>query len=447
MKYTVNPAEKSIVKIAITLDSQEWANAQTKAYAKTKGKFNIPGFRKGKAPKHMIEQMYGKGVFFEEAINLSFSEYYFDILDKEPTIEPIDRPEIEIENIDENGITMVAVVPVKPEVKLGAYKGIKVEKVEYNVTKKDVDEEIDRLVKRNVREIAVTDRPAQNGDLTVIDYSGAIDGVKFQGGTAEKQNLELGSGAFIPGFEDGVVGMAIGETKDITVKFPDDYGAEELKGKEAVFTVTLHELKVKEYPELNDEFAKEAAGEESVDALKKATKAKLQEANDKRAKAETEDKILETIADACEVEIPDALVERQIDNQVQEMQYRMMYQGLRLEDYLKYTNQTMDDYRKSFTEQAKKTVKIQLVVDKILTVEEIKATEEEINAKISEQATSVGKSLEEYKADMQERQLQYFENVATSEKLFAFLTANNEIVKKAKKSTKKAVEEETEIKE
>ncbi len=441
MKYTVKTAEKSTVRIAITLDAQEWASAQTKAYAQTKGKFNIPGFRKGKAPKHMIEQMYGKGVFFEEAINLSFSEYYFDVLDKEPSIEPIDRPEIEIENIDDNGITMVAVVPVKPEVKLGEYKGIKIEKVEYNVSKKDIDDELDRLVKRNVREVAVTDREAKLGDVTVIDYSGAIDGVKFDGGTAEKQNLELGSGSFIPGFEDGVVGMKIGETKDITVKFPEDYGAENLKGKDAVFTITLHEIKVKEYPEVTDEFIKEAAGEESVDAFKKATKAKLQEANDKRAKAETEDKLIETIAESSEVEIPEALIERQIDNQVQEMQYRMMYQGLRLEDYLKYTNQTMEDYRKSFAESAKKNVKIQLVVDKILNVENIKATQEEIDAKILEQATAVGKSLEEYKKDMQDRQLQYFENVATSDKLFAFLTANNEIVKKsAKKTTKKAEE-------
>ncbi|MBR6737018.1 MAG: trigger factor [Clostridia bacterium] len=427
MKYTVKTAENSTVRIAITLDPSEWNSALTKAYQKTKGKFNIPGFRKGKAPKHIIEQMYGKGVFFEEAINSSFGDYYFEILDKEPTIEPIDRPEIEIENISDDGITMIAIVPVKPEVKLGEYKGIKIEKVEYNVTDKEVDDELDRLVKRNAREIAVTDRPAQNGDITVIDYSGAIDGVKFEGGTAEKQNLELGSGSFIPGFEDGVVGMNIGETKDITVKFPEDYGAENLKGKDAVFTVTLHEIKVKEYPEVNDEFIKEAAGEESVEAFKTATKQKLQEANDKRAKAETEDKLIEKIAESCEVEIPQSLVERQIDSQVQEMQYRMMYQGLRLEDYLKYTKQTMDDYRKSFEETAKKQVKVQLVVDKILTVENIKATEEEINAKIEEQAKQMGKTLEEFKKDMQDRQLQYFENVATSEKLFAFLMANNQI--------------------
>ena len=427
MKYTVKPAEKSIVKIAITLNTKEWNEAQLQAYAKTKGKFNIPGFRKGKAPKNVIEQMYGKGVFYEEAINTSFSKYYFDILDKEKEIEPIDRPEIEIEKLDDKGITMVALVPVKPEVTLGEYKGITIDKVEYNVTKKDVDAELDRLVKRNAREVSVSDRPAQKGDITVIDYSGSIDGVKFEGGTAEKQNLELGSGAFIPGFEDGVIGMNIGEEKDIAVKFPADYGAEELKGKDAIFAVKLHEIKVKEFPEVNDEFIKEAAGEESVDAYKKATKKKLQEANDKRAKAETEDKLIEKITESSTVEIPEVLVERQIDNNVQDMEYRMMYQGLRLDDYLKYTNQTREDYRKSFKAQAEKQVKTQLVIDKILTVEGIKATEEEIDEKIKEQAAAMNKEFDEYKKSMNERQISYFENNATIEKLFAFLMANNKI--------------------
>ena len=427
MKYTVKPAEKSIVKIAITLNTKEWNEAQLQAYAKTKGKFNIPGFRKGKAPKNVIEQMYGKGVFYEEAINTSFSKYYFDILDKEKEIEPIDRPEIEIEKLDDKGITMVALVPVKPEVTLGEYKGITIDKVEYNVTKKDVDAELDRLVKRNAREVSVSDRPAQKGDITVIDYSGSIDGVKFEGGTAEKQNLELGSGAFIPGFEDGVIGMNIGEEKDIAVKFPADYGAEELKGKDAIFAVKLHEIKVKEFPEVNDEFIKEAAGEESVDAYKKATKKKLQEANDKRAKAETEDKLIEKITESSTVEIPEVLVERQIDNNVQDMEYRMMYQGLRLDDYLKYTNQTREDYRKSFKAQAEKQVKTQLVIDKILTVENIKATEEEIDEKIKEQAAAMNKEFDEYKKSMNERQISYFENNATIEKLFAFLMANNKI--------------------
>ncbi|MBE5743244.1 MAG: trigger factor [Clostridiales bacterium] len=427
MKYTVKPAEKSTVKINITLNAQEWENAQKKAYDKTKGKYSVPGFRKGKVPKNVIEQMYGKGVFFEEAINVSFSEYYFEILDKETSIEPIDRPDIDIEKIDEKGITMVAIVPVKPEVTLGEYKGITIDKVEYNVTKKDVDAEIDRLVKRNAREVNVEGRPCQNGDITVIDYKGTIDGVAFNGGTAEGQTLELGSGAFIPGFEDGVVGMNIGDEKDINVKFPDNYGAEELKGKDAVFTVKLHEIKVKELPEVTDEFIKEATGEESLDAFKKSTKAKLKEANDKRAKAETEDKIIEKIAETSTVEIPDAMVERQIDAIVQDMEYRMMYQGLRLEDFLKYSNQSMEDYRNSFRDNAQKQVKLQLVVEKIIKTENITVDQAEIDEKIKEQAKNMGKDFEEYKKSMNDRQLSYFENNALIEKMFAFLTANNKI--------------------
>ena len=424
MKYTFEN-KKNTVKIKITLTQKEWAEAQTAAYNKTKGRFSIPGFRKGKAPKHIIEQMYGQGVFFEEAINYAFPKYYYDILDKEPTIEAIDRPELEIDKIDEKGITLIAIVPVKPDVKLGEYKGIKFDKIEYNVTDKDVDAELDRLVKRNAREIAVTDRACQIGDVTVIDYSGSVDGVKFDGGTAEKQNLELGSGQFIPGFEDQVVGMNIGDVKDITVKFPDDYHAEELKGKEAVFNVKLHEIKGKEYPEVNDEFIKEAAGEESVEAFKTATKEKLQKANESKAKNELEDKIIKTIADASEVDIPSALIERQIDSLVQDMEYRMMYQGLKLQDFLKYTNQTLEDYRKGFSKQAEEQVKVQLVMDKITKLENITATQEEIDAKVSEQAIQMGRDAEEFKKSLNERQIAYFENNVIIDKLFAFLVANN----------------------
>ena len=427
MNYEVAPAEKSVVRIKITLDKQEWENAIQKAYDKTKGRFNIPGFRKGKAPKHVIEQQYGKGVFYEEAINAAFPEYYYAILEKEPTIEAIDRPEIEIEKISDDGITMVAVVPVKPEVKLAEYKGIKFDKVEYNVTDADVEAELKRLQQRNAREVAVEDRAAKNGDITVIDYSGSVDGVKFDGGTAEKQTLELGSGRFIPGFEEQVEGMNIGEEKDITVKFPDDYGAENLKGKNAVFHIKLHEIKAKELPEINDEFIKDAAGAESVEAYKADTKKKLQESNAKRAKAETEDKIIKAIAEKCEVEIPDALIERQIDSMVSDMEYRMMYQGLKLEDYLKYTKQTMDDYRKGFRKQAEEQVKIQLVIDKILTVENIKAEQDEIDKKIADQAIAMGKDAEEYKKSLNERQIAYFENNVLIDKLFAFLTANNKV--------------------
>ncbi len=427
MKYTVENGAKSTVKIKITLTQKEWADAQTDAYNKTKGRYSVPGFRKGKVPKHIIEQYYGVGAFYDEAINQAFPKYYFEILDKEPTIEAIDRPELDIEKLSEKGVTFIAIVPVKPEVKLAEYKGIKFDKVEYNVTDKDVDDELDRLVKRNAREVSGTDRPCQKGDITIIDYSGSVDGVKFEGGTAEKQTLELGAGRFIPGFEEQVEGMAIGEERDITVKFPEEYHAEDLKGKDAVFAIKLHEIKVKEMPEVNDEFIKEATGEESLDAYKETTRKKLQEANDRKAKAETEDKIVKAIAEKSEVEIPQALIDNQVENNVREMEYRMKYQGLDLQTYLKLTNQTMDDYKKSLEGQATEQIKIQLVLDKIIKEEGIKATEEEIDAKIAEQAIAYGKDVEEFKKSLNERQISYFENNVEIDKVIEFLTTNNVI--------------------
>ena len=427
MKYTYKNVENSKVRIEITLTEKEWKEAQEKAYQKTKGRYNVQGFRKGHVPMNMLIKLYGEGVFFEEAINIALPEYYYQVLDKEPTIEAIDRPEVDIGKVTPDKLVLIATVPVKPEVKIGQYKGIKVEKVEYNVSDEDLENEVKKLLERNSREVEVTDRPAGSGDITVIDYSGSVDGVKFDGGTAQNQTLVLGSGAFIPGFEEQVVGMNIGEEKDITVKFPDDYHAENLKGKEAVFTVKLHEIKIKELPELNDEFIKDATGEESVEAYKASTMAKLKEANDKKTETETENKLLDAICATAEVEIPEVLVERQIDALVQDMEYRMMYSGLRLEDYLKYVGKTMEEYRQGFKEQATKQVKSQLVIDKIIRDENITATEEEIDSQLEKMASDAGKTLAEYKEKLDDRQKDYVENNVIIEKLFKFLKENNEI--------------------
>lgn len=427
MKYKFENGEKSTVKVTITLTATEWNDAQNKAYERTKGKYALPGFRKGHVPKHLLEQTYGKGIFYEDAINDAFSKYYYDVLEKEPSIEPVDRPDVAIDKIDEKGLTMTATVPVKPEVKIGAYKGIKIGKVEYNVKDEDVENEVERLLKQHATDVEVTDRAAKDGDETVIDYSGSIDGKKFDGGTAENQNLTLGSGMFIPGFEEQVVGMKIGETKDVNVKFPEDYGAAELKGKDAVFTVTLHAIKEKKLPELTDEFVKEKTGSETVEAYKASVRERLEKSNAQRAERETEDKLVKAISDTTEVEIPDTLIEKQIDNMVQEMSYRMMYQGLKLEDYLKYTNQTMEAYRETFKDKAKDQVKTQLIIDKIITDEKLEATEEEIDAKIAEQAANAKEDLEKYKKSVNDRQKSYIENGIVIDKLFKFLKENNEI--------------------
>ncbi len=426
MNYKFEKAEKSTVKISITLDAAEWSAAQQDAYNKTKGKYALPGFRKGKVPMKVLENAYGKGLFFEDAINESFPKYYFEILEKEPSIEAVARPSLDVEKIGEDGVTLVATVAVKPEVKLGEYKGIKFEKVEYNVKDADVEDALKRLQERNSRLVAVEGRPAEKGDTVVIDYSGSVNGVKFEGGTAEKQNLELGSNSFIPGFEDQVVGMNIGEERDISVKFPEDYHAEDLKGKDAVFHIVLHEIKKKELPEITDEFIKDADGAESVEAYKAETKKRMQEANDRRADRELEDKIVKTITEKAETEIPDALVENQIDRMVQEMEYRLMYQGLRLEDYLKYAKMSMEDYRKGYEAQARELVKQQLVIEKIIETEKIEATDEDVEKKIEEDAKARDKSVEEYKKEVEGR-TEYLKNEIVIGKLFDFLKSANTI--------------------
>lgn len=427
MKYTFENAKKSTVKINITLTEKEWKEAVSAAYEKTKGRYSMPGFRKGKVPKHLLESTYGSGIFYEEAINIAFPKYYGEVLDKETSIEPVAAPDIDIKKISEKGITIEAIVPVKPEVKLGDYKGISFKKVEYNVTDADIDADVKALQERNSRMVEITDREAQNGDTVIIDFSGSIDGVKFDGGTAEKQPLTIGEGRFIPGFEEQVVGMKIGEEKDITVKFPEDYFSADLKGKDAVFAIKLHEIKVKELPELNDEFIKDSVGVETLDAYKEEVKARLTKQNSDRAEREIEDEIIKTITDNASVEIPDAMIEGQIDRMVQEMDYRLSYQGLKLEDYLKYLNQTMDDYRKGLKEQAESTVKSQLVIGTIIDAEKIEATDAEVEARVEEMAKAQDKKVPDIKKNMGAKQLDYIKNDIIIKKFFELLKGANEI--------------------
>ena len=427
MKYTFEKAEKSTVKVSMKLTAEEWKASIDQAYQKTKGKYSMPGFRKGKVPQKVLENAYGEGVFYEEAINIAFPKYYGEVLDKETSIEPVAAPELDVKDISEKGITLIAIVPVKPEVELGAIKGVTYKKNVYTVEDADVENEVTRLQERNSRLVEVTDRACKDGDSVIIDFSGSIDGVKFEGGTAEKQTLVLGSKTFIPGFEEQVAGMNIGEEKDITVKFPDDYGVDTLKGKDAVFAIKLHEIKAKELPEINDEFIKDAVGAESLEAYKKETKERLEKQNADRAERELEDEILKKITAESKMEIPEALIESQIERMVEEFAYRLSYQGLKFEDYLKYTNKTMDDVKKDYREQAEDMVKSQLVIDKIITTEDIKATEEEIEARVKEMAEKQGKKVPDIKKAMGSRQMEYIENDIVIKKLFEVLKSGNVI--------------------
>ena len=428
MKYTTKAAEKSTVKITIKYDGEDWANAQQKAYLKLRGKFAVNGFRKGKATKKAIENAYGKGVFYDEALNDMFAQSYSEILAKEEKkFVVVGDPSVTVEKLEDDGITLVAIVPVKPEVKISNYKGMKIQQYAYTVKDEEVAAELARVQDRNARKVEITDRAAQNGDIVNIDFVGTVDGVKFDGGEAEGFDLTLGSGQFIPGFEDQVVGMNIGETKDVNVTFPENYQAENLKGKAAVFAVKLNAIQGKELPELTDEFIKDATGSETVEEYKTKARERLQAQADRRANDQTENSILDAIAANAEVEIPQAMIEREIDGLVQKFEYQLMYQGLKLQDYLEFLKVDLADFRKNYEEQAKKNVMNQLIISQIIKEENVEATEEEVDAKIAEQAASVEKTAEEYKKNMDPRQVEYIRSDIIITKLFDLLKANNEM--------------------
>ncbi len=428
MKYTTEAAEKSTVKITMEFDGAEWKDALTKAYQKTRGRFSVNGFRKGKAPKNVIEHAYGKGVFYEEGLNILFSEHYPAVLEeKKAEFTPVGDPELSVEDITDDKVVLTAVTPVRPEVKIGSYKGMKIRKYAYTVKDADVDAEIERLRERNARKVAVTDRAAEKGDIANIDFVGTVDGVKFDGGEAEKFDLTLGSGQFIPGFEDQVIGMKIGEKKDVKVKFPDNYQAESLKGKDAVFAVTLNSLQGKELPELTDEFIKNATGSDTIEAYKAKVKERLEKQAESRSTDATENSILDAISATAQAEIPQAMIDREIDGLVQKFEVQLMYQGLKLQDYLDFLKVSLADFRKNYEEQAKKNVLNQLIISEIIKEEKISATDEEVEAKIAEQAASVDKTPEEYKKSMDSRQYDYIRSDIIITKLFDFLKANNEM--------------------
>ena len=427
MNYTVTPAEKSTVKIAITFTPEEWAAANDKAYLDNRKKFAVNGFRKGKVPKHVLEMYYGKGLFYEDALNDLFAEHYPAILEKEKeNFTPVGDPALSVEEISDEKVVLTATTPVKPDVTIGKYTGIKIEKFEYTVTDADVDKEIDSTRERFSESVDVTDRAAQNGDTVNIDFEGKMDGVAFDGGSAQGYDLTLGAGQFIAGFEEQVVGMNVGETKDVNVTFPEDYQAENLKGKPAVFTVTVHKITGKVLPELNEEFAKKV-GSDSVDAYRAKVRERLEKAAASRSLNETENSIITEIAKGATAEIPDAMIEKQEEYSMQRMEYSLMYQGIKLDDYLKYVNQTRDEYKKHFEEEARRTVLHQLIVEKLIKELNIEATEAEIADKVAEQAASVGKEAEEYRKTMDPRQLEYIEGDIKVTKLFDYLQANNEM--------------------
>lgn len=429
MKYT-QKREKNTLTITFKMDATEWAAFDKKAYEQNKGKYNVPGFRKGHVPRNVLEQRYGKGLFFEDALYLAAQEYYSEFLDKNSKVEPVARPTLDEKSvkIDDKGAQFDVVVTVRPEVTLGQYKGLTVKKSKVAAVKPaDVDAELAKMQERNARFVEVTDRAVEDGDQINLDYCGKKDGVAFEGGTAQKQTLVIGSHSFIEGFEEQLVGMNIGETKDINVTFPKEYHSAELAGKPAVFTVTVNEITKKEVPALDDEFAKDVSEFSTLKELKADIKKNLTEKNEKEAANADESKLVETVVANTKLDIPVEMINEQIDQYVEDFKYQLSYQGLNIEDYFKYTNTTMDALRAQHKERAEKAVKTRLVFEEIVKAEKIKSTKKEVDAKIADYADKVHQTVEELTKQLQPQDMYYFENQVITEKLLNLLKKENTI--------------------
>ena len=428
MKYTKKELKNNKFEVALDLDAKEWEEAVEQAYQKNKGKFSVQGFRKGHVPRKVLEKTYGEGVFYEDAIDGCFYRYYFEVLNKEKEIQPVAAPEIDIKEISKDGIKLIITIQAKPDVELGEYKGLEIKKVEVKVTKKDVDEEIDRAIKSQVKYVEV-EREVKDGDIATIDFSGSIDGVKFEGGTATDYDLEIGSHSFIDTFEEQLIGLKVGDKKNVEVTFPSNYHQESLKDKKAVFEVAIKAIKEKKYPELNDEFASSVSEFETVAAWKEDIEKKITERKTKQAEHEQESAMIEKIVDACKVEVPEVMVEQQIDDYIEDFKQQLAYQGLNLEGYLKYTNSTIEQLKDMRREDAKKTVKTRLVLEKIFELEKLAVTEKDIEEKFNERNLDKDKAkkIDAIKKELGPQQMAYFENSILLNKLITFLKKNNNI--------------------
>ena len=413
------------VKLSFEVEASKFEEAIQKVYVKSAKYFNIPGFRKGKAPYKMVEKQYGVEIFYEDAFNEVAADVYEKEL-KEAGIDAVSRPQIDIVQMEKGkDLIFTAVVQTKPEVKVGKYKGIELKKVEYNVEDKDIEEEIKRMQERNSRLVNVEDRPVEKNDTTVIDFEGFVDGVAFEGGKAENHELVIGSNTFIPGFEDQIIGMKIDEERDINVKFPDEYFSKELAGKDATFKVKLHEIKKKELPEVDDEFAKDVSEFDTLKELKDSIREKLEEQNANKAKYETEEEAIKTVCDNTKIDIPSGMIENEVDNMVRDIEQRLQYQGLNYAQYLQMMGKSEADARNEMKEQAEIQVKTKLVLEAIVKEEKIEAEEADIKTKLEEMATMYGRSAEEL--DKNESLKLYIAETIKTENAIKFIVDNAKI--------------------
>ena len=418
---------KNELKLEFKIEAKKFDEAIMKVYTKSAKYFNIPGFRKGKAPFNIVERMYGDEIFYEDA----FNELVPPIYDKEieeNKLEVVSRPDIHIENMKKGeDLVFTATVQTKPEVVLGQYKGVELKKVEYKVTDEDVNHELEHMQEHNARIITVEDRPVKEKDIAVIDFEGFVDGKAFEGGKAENHELEIGSNTFIPGFEEQMIGMKAGEEKDINVTFPEDYFSKDLAGKDATFKVKLHEIKEKKLPTLDDEFAKDVSEFDTLNDLKTSIKEKKQAQNDDRAKHETESLAIEAVSNNTPIDIPSGMIETEIDAMIRDLEQQLSYQGINLDQYLHMINKTRKEIEDNYKEQAEKNVKSRLVLEAIIKEEKLEASDDEVSAKIKEMATNYGRKEEELNKN--EALKEYLANNIKTEKAIDLIVKNAKIKK------------------
>lgn len=419
---------KNEIKLTFTVESKKFEDAIIKVYSENAKYFNIPGFRKGKAPFKIVERYYGAEMFYEDAFNELVPEIYDEEI-KANDIDAVGKPHIDIVQMEKGkDLIFTAIVATKPEVKLGKYKEIPLKKIEYKVTDEDVNHELEHMAEHNSRVVTVENRPAKEQDIVTIDFEGFVNGVPFEGGKAENHELTIGSHTFIPGFEEQLVGINLGEEKDINVKFPEDYFSKELAGKDAVFHIKLNGIKEKELPKLDDEFAKDVSEFDTLEELKKDIREKQEKVNAERAKHETEDAAVEAVCENTKIDIPAGMIELETDNMIENISQRLSYQGLKLDQYLKMMGKTEESLREDYKEQAEKNVKSRLVLDQIIVEEKIEADEKYIKEKLEEMAKQYNRKVEELEKN--EELKSYLAESSKTEKAVELIVKNAKISKK-----------------
>lgn len=428
MGYTVEKISGNQVKIKFEIAAEKFDEAVQKAYLKVRNRVNIPGFRKGKAPRKLIENMYGEGVFYDDAFNILFPDEY-EAAVKENDLAVVDRPEVDEMTQIGVGQDLIFTVKVyvKPDVELGSYKGLKATRYTHKVTDEEIDSRIQQDVEKETTMADVTDRPVQNGDTVNLNYAGTVDGVAFEGGTAENQTLEIGSGHFIPGFEEQMVGMNVGGEKDLNVQFPKEYHAENLAGKDAVFHVKVNGIQVKVKPELDDDFAADVSDFNTFAEYKEGIVKELSDRAQQNADVQVENDLVQQAVDAADCDIPDQMIEDEIDMMIREMKLRMMYQGFKYEDYLKYTGQTEEQIREMYRSEARNRVKMQLVLEAMVKAEKVEPTEEDVEKVIADEAKRMGRETEDFKASLSDRQKEAMKENAAIRKVVDIIKENAQI--------------------